>query len=802
VDGLLTAVGRRISLVLAIALVFAQIALGQAADGDGDGVRDDLDNCVAWKNDDQADSDGNGRGDACECGDQDGSGLVDVADLVAINLAIFDPALATPLCDASGDGECDVADIVAANLRIFGRPAYCPRHPVCADRGAAVSGSCNADIEPGCTDPFEPGSGFAMRVDADSSLAFPASDGCSLTPSDLPGFPSDGDVNNPAQEVMSSLGVSCPGAAFGTFRKPGAVCGVDVSLEVCGQGHDGRPCFGESCDAGSMLGAPCSDDGDCPDGECKPAPFCGDPDRPRACEQHDSCGTGGTTCGYRQKQCDNQFRRNLFRTCYSLRGAEASCLDACLAFAAAYAARKDGRGPDDGAWSQSDLEHQRAVCTSCPGLDDTTGLPAVCGDAVCRRDLGETCTTCPECCGLADGGVCQVDTECESGACMQDGRCGRLPEGAPCLTDASCASGACTGGQCCAIGSLCNLFCAANTDCASGICNWGRCIDGPLPDFTPCSTSAACASGSCTLGLCTPLLLPDGSLCLDDASCESGICNLGFCLGAPLSPGSVCSTSSACADGNGGVGECVGGRCVQACSTGLCNGSPCLQGENCASGHCSLLIGCVECSADAHCASGACAFNRCYPAPAPDGSPCDSAADCQSDRCEFSVCGGEPCLSHGDCSGLGIEICNFGFCLPFRLPNGSPCSANGACSSGTCNAGTCIASNSLGAGSVCTTNSACISGSCSGVCLSRCGDGRCDGTEICGNANSGLECNSDCGKCANGLPCLTNSDCQSDICVLLLCRSNCRGLASTCSSDSQCCSGDCAPVLGVNRCVP
>jgi hypothetical protein len=54
---------------------------------------------------------------------------VDVRDLLAISLAIFNPPLATPLCDTNNDGRCDVSDIVGANLKIYGRPAYCSRYP-------------------------------------------------------------------------------------------------------------------------------------------------------------------------------------------------------------------------------------------------------------------------------------------------------------------------------------------------------------------------------------------------------------------------------------------------------------------------------------------------------------------------------------------------------------------------------------------------------------------------------------------------------------------------------------------------
>jgi len=69
----------------------------------------------------QVDTDGDGRGDVCECTDQNGDGKNTVSDLVAINTAIFNPSLATPLCDGNNDGLCNVNDIIEANVEIFSR---------------------------------------------------------------------------------------------------------------------------------------------------------------------------------------------------------------------------------------------------------------------------------------------------------------------------------------------------------------------------------------------------------------------------------------------------------------------------------------------------------------------------------------------------------------------------------------------------------------------------------------------------------------------------------------------------------
>jgi hypothetical protein len=99
---------------------------------DGDAHGDACDNCSHYAHPDQTDTDLDRRGNVCECSDQNGDGRNTVADLVAINLAIFDPDQATPLCDGNGDGRCDVRDILAANLEIFSptSTSTCSRQPL------------------------------------------------------------------------------------------------------------------------------------------------------------------------------------------------------------------------------------------------------------------------------------------------------------------------------------------------------------------------------------------------------------------------------------------------------------------------------------------------------------------------------------------------------------------------------------------------------------------------------------------------------------------------------------------------
>jgi hypothetical protein len=112
--------------------VSVEASLSAPGDADNDGIPDASDKCPRFATADQTDTDLDGRGNACECTDQNLDGRNTVADLVAINQAIFNPPLATPLCDGNNDGACSVADMVAANQEIFSptSTSTCARQPV------------------------------------------------------------------------------------------------------------------------------------------------------------------------------------------------------------------------------------------------------------------------------------------------------------------------------------------------------------------------------------------------------------------------------------------------------------------------------------------------------------------------------------------------------------------------------------------------------------------------------------------------------------------------------------------------
>jgi cysteine-rich repeat protein len=169
---------------------YSNYGIDHRYDDDCNGVADHPDLCpflTEWNQTADGDGDcangpgGDCRGDECECGDQVGGpenpvgsgfrvgeGKVTVADLVATNLAIFNPLDGTKrslLSDANNDVVVNVSDIVAVNLEIF-RPdssicrAITPRQcglnvptPCCGDGNVTTGESCddnNLNAGDGC----------------------------------------------------------------------------------------------------------------------------------------------------------------------------------------------------------------------------------------------------------------------------------------------------------------------------------------------------------------------------------------------------------------------------------------------------------------------------------------------------------------------------------------------------------------------------------------------------------------------------------------------------------------------------
>ncbi|MFQ5698730.1 MAG: hypothetical protein ACE5IL_10665 [Myxococcota bacterium] len=99
-------------------------------DRDEDGVRDGDDNCRIVANASQSDAGASPAGDACECGDQSGDGLVSALDATQIGSCVAGSIACATLCDADHDGACDAGDVTSVQLAVLGQAALrCAAHP-------------------------------------------------------------------------------------------------------------------------------------------------------------------------------------------------------------------------------------------------------------------------------------------------------------------------------------------------------------------------------------------------------------------------------------------------------------------------------------------------------------------------------------------------------------------------------------------------------------------------------------------------------------------------------------------------
>ncbi|MEE8057964.1 MAG: DUF1800 family protein [Pseudomonadales bacterium] len=126
-------------------------------DTDGDGVTDAADNCPNWWNPLDVDTDSNGIfdqqkdanddliGDACQCGDITGDGLITAADTTRFGQIMTNGGIARDMtlpelerCDVSGDGVCTDADKVILDNHIANATALpnssCPTLALVNDR--------------------------------------------------------------------------------------------------------------------------------------------------------------------------------------------------------------------------------------------------------------------------------------------------------------------------------------------------------------------------------------------------------------------------------------------------------------------------------------------------------------------------------------------------------------------------------------------------------------------------------------------------------------------------------------------
>jgi len=135
--------------------VVLRAATAEVGDGDGDGVPDGTDNCPNVANPDQADTDGDGTGNACEP-DTDGDGVIDDVDNC-------DNADNPDQQDSDGDGTGDACDTDDDNDGVLDGPDNCD----------TVANSAQTDTD-------GDGAGDACDTDDDGDGVLDGPDNCDL----------------------------------------------------------------------------------------------------------------------------------------------------------------------------------------------------------------------------------------------------------------------------------------------------------------------------------------------------------------------------------------------------------------------------------------------------------------------------------------------------------------------------------------------------------------------------------------------------------------------------------------------
>jgi hypothetical protein len=473
-----------------------------AADGDLDGVPDEIDNCPQVSNPQQEDERRDGHGDACRSGDPDGGGDDTSVPVDAIGgRATGTACSASAQCETGhcvGDVCCESACTgVCRSCNLAGRVGQCA--PVPAGQEDPRAG-CNKEAVASC--------GFDGTCDGTGACRkYPAGFECrpgSCSGSDriLPGT-CDGQGVCAAARTQSCAPFSCAGTGCAQTCNGTMGCAAGIA---CVNGSCGKQPLGAPCAAGTACNS-----GNCVDGVCCDVATCSGPCR--ACNLPGSAGS-----------CQSIAANGQPRSA----GCESEAPETC-----GRSGKCDGAGGCQlhppgipcGALSCTAANEVSTSTCNGAGVCQVSSVVA-CGNYLCGATTGchTSCTSNADCVSAA---FCQLATHlCAS----------KLANGAVCTAASACQSGSCVDGHCCQTSS-----CATGKACigAGGTCTTQIALG------QACSTGGECQSGFCADGVCC------NSACTQ--TCRSCDVTPGQCLvldvGRDANATSPCNAPKRCTTG-------------------------------------------------------------------------------------------------------------------------------------------------------------------------------------------------------------------------------------------------------------
>ncbi len=455
------------------------LAAGKAADSDGDGVPDNIDNCPTLANVGQENADGDNKGDACGgSGATDGGPAGGDGPLVLVTeggdaLGVAGSKVSGSTCRA--DSEC--------------------RTGFCAD-GVCCDGACK-DTCVACN--------VAGQVGT-----------CALVPSGQ-------DLRNDCKEdkpETCALDGTCNGAGACRKYAPGTICrapacqaGATSKVVQAGTCDGGggctagqvRDCAPYTCSAG-VCRTVCANSGECEGNKPCAANSCGLKPLGATCALRDECQSGNCVDGV---CCDAADCAGPCRAC-NVTGSPGTC--------------KPKLQGDDPKVAGGCVVEASTTCGrsgKCDGLGDCQKYPAgtTCGTRRCvgAAEMASTCNgtgTClplpPRGCGSylcrgdACANSCASDSECATTAYCQGGLCrARRPNGQSCTETRECTSANCVSSTCCAVACLPTQECPGGLACRDKVANGmacarpGDCLSGFCADGFCCDTACTETCKSC-----------------------------------------------------------------------------------------------------------------------------------------------------------------------------------------------------------------------------------------------------------------------------------------------------------------